>query len=68
MDNEDLELLRFAKLQWHHRGAQAGAIRERFGMTETGFWQRVLHLARTPEALQAEPVLCNRLNRRRRMN
>lgn len=65
--DEDLELLRFAKLHWQHRGAQATAIRDRFGLSETLFWQRVLHLAGTPQGWQAEPALCKRLTSRRRV-
>ena len=67
MNDTDLELLRFAKLHWQHRGAQATAIRERFGLSETLFWQRVLHLAGTAEGWQAEPALCKRLQGRRRV-
>lgn len=66
MTDDDLELLRFEKLHWHHAGAKATAIRDRFGLTETGYYQRLLHLARQPQALAAEPVIVNRINRRRR--
>lgn len=64
MTDDDLALLRFEKLHWHHRGAKATAIRERFGMSETAYWQRVRAITQQPAALAAEPVLVNRLRRR----
>lgn len=66
MSDDDLALLRFEKLHWQHRGAQTTAIRERFGLSETAYWQRVLHLAGTAEGWQAEPTLCKRLQPARR--
>jgi hypothetical protein len=66
VNDTDLALLDFEGTFWRHRGAKAEAIRERFGLSETAYWQRVLHLAGQPEALAARPTVVNRINRLRR--
>lgn len=66
MNDDDLEILRFEKLRWNHAGAKAEAVRRRFGLSMTEFWQRLFALAERPEALAAEPVVVKRINRPRR--
>lgn len=66
MDDDDLALLRFEKLRWNYSGAKAEEVRRRFGLSMTQYWQRLFTLCERPEALVAEPVIVNRVNRRRR--
>lgn len=66
VNDDDLALLRFEKLRWNHQGAKAEEVRRRFGLSLTQYLQRVHALCDRPEALAAEPVLVNRINRRRR--
>jgi hypothetical protein len=64
-DLTDVEraMLDFTKTQWRYKGQQDEAIRERFGITPTRFWQRMLTLVDRPEALAYDPVIVHRLQR-----
>jgi hypothetical protein len=66
LNDDDLALLDFEAGFWKYSGAKAEAIRRQFGLTATGYYQRLLVLARRPEALAARPQVVNRINRRRR--
>ncbi len=61
----DRELLAFERHWWRHAGAKEQAIRERFGMSATRYYQLLNVLLDRPEALVADPMLVKRLRRLR---
>jgi hypothetical protein len=61
----DLAVLDFEKRHWRHSGAKEQAIRERFDLSASQYFQVLNALLDRPEALAAEPVLVNRLRRER---
>jgi hypothetical protein len=60
---DELALLDFEDQWWRHPGAKETAIRERFGITPTRYYQRLNALMRKPEAHAARPLLVGRLQR-----
>jgi hypothetical protein len=58
-------VLGFEKQQWQSTGAKEQAIRERFEVSASRYYQTLNALLDRPEALAAEPVLVNRLRRKR---
>lgn len=58
-------VLDFEKVHWQYSGAKEQAIRERFGISATNYFQLLNALLDRQEALAAEPVLVNRLRRER---
>lgn len=58
-------VLAFEKQQWQSTGAKEQAIRERFEVSASRYYQTLNALLDRPEALAAEPVLVNRLRRKR---
>jgi hypothetical protein len=61
----DREILAFERQWWRYAGAKEAAIRERFGMTATRYYQVLNALVDRPEALVADPLLVRRLRRMR---
>lgn len=61
----DRAVLDFEKRSWPSTGAKEQAIRERFDLSATLYFQALNALLDRPEALAADPVLVNRLRRRR---
>jgi hypothetical protein len=61
----DLEVLEFERETFKHPGARIGAIRERFGLTETRYSQRLNRILDDPAAVAYDPVHVNRLLRLR---
>ena len=61
----DREILAFERLWWRFAGAKDEAIRERFGMSATRYYQVLNALVDRPEALAADPMLVRRLRRLR---
>ncbi len=59
------EMLAFERQWWRFAGAREAAIRERFGMTPTRYYQVLNALIDRPEALAADPLLVRRLRRLR---
>lgn len=59
------DLLAFERLHWKYAGAKEAAIRERFGVSSTRYYQQLNALIDRPEALAAEPLLVRRLQRLR---
>lgn len=57
------ELLDFAGLWWRYAGAQEQAIRDRFDLSATNYWQRLNFLLDRPEALAYAPTTVKRLRR-----
>ena len=61
----DREILAFERQWWRFAGAKEAAIRERFGMSPTRYYQVLNALIDRPEALAADPLLVRRLRRMR---
>jgi hypothetical protein len=59
------EMLAFERQWWRFAGAKEAAIRERFGMSATRYYQVLNALVDRPEALAADPLLVRRLRRMR---
>jgi hypothetical protein len=59
------EVLAFEKQWWRHAGAKEQAIRDRFGLSPTRYYQILNGLLDRPAALAADPVLVARLRRLR---
>ncbi|MER7458983.1 DUF3263 domain-containing protein [Micromonospora sp. NPDC126480] len=58
-------ILEFEQQWWRHAGAKEQAIRDRFGLSTTRYYQLLNTLLDNPVALAAEPVLVGRLRRLR---
>lgn len=61
----DLEVLAFERTPWRYPGAKAEAIRIRFGVTDTRYYQRLNSIIDQPGAVAYDAQLVNRLLRRR---
>jgi Protein of unknown function (DUF3263) len=61
----DREILAFERQWWRYAGAKEAAIRERFAMSATRYYQVLNALVDRPEALAADPLLVRRLRRMR---
>lgn len=59
------EMLAFERQWWRHAGAKETAIRERFGLAPTRYYQALNALVERPAALAADPLLVRRLRRLR---
>ncbi|MCZ7419351.1 DUF3263 domain-containing protein [Verrucosispora sp. WMMA2121] len=65
LDERELEMLAFERQWWRHAGAKEQAIRDRFGLSATRYYQLLNALLDNPAALAADPVLVGRLVRLR---
>jgi hypothetical protein len=61
----DREILAFERQWWRFAGAKEAAIRERFEMSATRYYQVLNALVDRPEALAVDPLLVRRLRRMR---
>jgi hypothetical protein len=59
------DMLAFERQWWRYAGAKEAAIRERFGMSATRYYQVLNALVDRPEALAVDPLLVRRLSRMR---
>ena len=59
------EMLAFERHWWRHPGAKETAIRDRFGVPPTRYYQALNALVDQPAALAADPLLVRRLRRLR---
>ncbi|HEV7869633.1 MAG TPA: DUF3263 domain-containing protein [Modestobacter sp.] len=59
------EMLAFERQWWRYAGAKEAAIRDRFGMSPTRYYQVLNALVDRPEALAVDPLLVRRLRRMR---
>ncbi|WP_369140639.1 DUF3263 domain-containing protein [Modestobacter versicolor] len=59
------DMLAFERQWWRFPGAKETAIRERFGISPTRYYQVLNALVDRPEALAADPLLVRRLRRMR---
>lgn len=62
---QEREILAFERQWWKYAGAKEQAIRERFGMPATRYYQALNSLIDRPEALTCDPMLVKRLRRLR---
>jgi Protein of unknown function (DUF3263) len=65
LDARDAEILAFERQWWKFAGAKEQAIREKFGMSATRYYQVLNALIDKPEALAQDPLLVKRLRRLR---
>lgn len=65
LSDRDREVLEFEKKFWKYAGSKEQAIRERFGLSASRYYQVLNALLDRPEALESEPALVKRLRRMR---
>ena len=65
LSRREHEMLAFERHWWRHPGAKETAIRDRFGMPPTRYYQALNALVDHPAALAADPLLVRRLRRLR---
>jgi len=65
LSRREHEMLAFERQWWRRAGAKETAIRDRFGMTPTRYYQVLNALIDRPDALAADPLLVQRLRRLR---
>jgi hypothetical protein len=65
LTDRDRAVLAFERQWWRHAGAKEQAIRDRFGISATRYYQVLNALLDRPEALEYEPQTVNRLRRLR---
>ncbi len=65
LSSREHEMLAFERQWWRHAGAKETAIRDRFGVPPTRYYQVLNALVDRPVALAADPLLVRRLRRLR---
>jgi hypothetical protein len=65
LTRRDHEMLAFEQHWWRRPGAKETAIRDRFGVSPTRYYQVLNALVDRPDALAADPLLVRRLRRLR---
>ena len=65
LSERDQQILAFERLWWKYAGAKEQAIREKFAMSATRYYQVLNALIDRPEALASDPLLVRRLRRLR---
>lgn len=65
LSERDAEILSFERQWWKFAGAKEQAIRDRFQMSATRYYQVLNALIDKPEALANDPLLVKRLRRLR---
>ncbi|QGN33693.1 DUF3263 domain-containing protein [Microlunatus sp. Gsoil 973] len=65
LSDRDAEILSFERQWWKFAGAKEQAIRDRFEMSATRYYQLLNALIDRPEALAHDPLLVKRLRRLR---
>jgi hypothetical protein len=65
LTERDRAVLIFEKQYWKYSGAKEQAIRDRFEMSATRYYQVLNALLDRPEAQEFEPMLVKRLRRQR---
>jgi hypothetical protein len=65
LSDRDLEILAFERQWWKFAGAKEAAVREKFAMSSTRYYQVLNALIDRPEALETDPLLVRRLRRLR---
>ncbi len=65
LSERDVAILDFERSWWKHAGVKEQAIRERFDMSATRYYQLLNELLENPGALAHDPILVKRLKRLR---
>ncbi len=65
LSQRDREILEFERHWWKYAGAKEQAVRDKFDMSSTRYYQVLNALIDRPEALEADPLLVRRLRRLR---
>lgn len=65
LSERDALMLEFERQWWKFAGSKEEAIREKFDLSATRYYQLLNSLIDTPEALAADPLLVKRLRRMR---
>ena len=65
LSDRDREILEFERHWWKYAGAKETAVRDKFDMSSTRYYQVLNALIDRPEALVADPMLVKRLRRLR---
>ena len=65
LSERDQQILDFERNWWKYAGAKEAAVREKFDMSATRYYQVLNALIDRPEALEADPLLVRRLRRLR---
>ncbi len=65
LSERDRDILEFERQWWKYAGAKETAVREKFDMSATRYYQVLNALIDRPEALEADPLLVRRLRRLR---
>jgi len=65
LERREQEMLAFERQWWKYAGAKEQAIRELFDMSATRYYQVLNALIEKRAAMEADPMLVNRLRRQR---
>ena len=65
LSERDRDILEFERQWWKYAGAKEQAVRDKFDMSSTRYYQVLNALIDRPEALEADPLLVRRLRRLR---
>jgi hypothetical protein len=65
LSEREISILAFERSWWRQVGAKEQAIADRLGLTATRYYQLLNQLIERPDALSFDPVLVQRLRRRR---
>jgi hypothetical protein len=65
MSEREREILEFERMWWKLGGSKERAVRERFAMSATRYYQLLNEIIETPQALAEDPMLVRRLRRQR---
>jgi hypothetical protein len=65
LNPREIDILDFERTWWKHAGVKEQAIRERFDMSATRYYQLLNELLEKPEAMEHDPILVKRLKRLR---
>lgn len=62
---QEKDMLDFERTWWKHAGVKEQAIKERFNVSATRYYQLLNELLEKPAAMQHDPILVKRLKRLR---
>ena len=65
LTQQEKEMLDFERTWWKHAGVKEQAIKDRFDVSATRYYQLLNELLEKPAALQHDPILVKRLKRLR---